>query len=162
MIEERIKMAEEGRSFWMSLEDERQREVGSKDFLVVLLCTSNPALYHGALDSLEELSMQHKVCPVVVLSREDIYASALAWYTEKETGKTKMSSQVSLRAITEENIENLLAFYTLYQFTDRLFIVSMDRPFGSKLSSFPCSQDPSEILRYGMLRLKPYDSKKKG
>lgn len=137
----KLEEAEKGRLFWDSLEAEN----GHLETLYLLFCGEDEVLERLALVHLTSLLKARKAEKAVILSHE-----------KKEALKGfDLGDKAEIRLISQEEAEQILCFYELYQFTERLFVLSYDRPFGNKLIHLrEKGYDPEQILKDCLFRLK--------
>ncbi len=116
MIEEKINQAEKGRELWSSLLGEQKKQ---DKILYLLFCGEDNTLENLAKAHLIPLIKQQNAQCAMILTCEASFVS--------------QGDYMIVKKISHIERESLLAFYELYQFTDQLFILSLTRPFGSKL-----------------------------
>lgn len=123
-MEKRLKMAEEGRKFWNS-----QEELGNitAETAVLWLCEQDLELNKFALKHLGKLLQERRWTGALLLCAG---AENVALVDEVDFTGISLRKQV----ISQEIGENLLVFYEMYQFTDRLFLISLEKPYGSTLT----------------------------
>jgi hypothetical protein len=121
MIAKRIKAAFAGRKFWMKLKKEYDIDNG---VYVLLMPEDDPELNEQALLHIDDLVNHRKARGVIILTDQK---------QVMDTAKVHSGNILALNKVTESEIDNLLSFFELYAFTERLLIVSLTRPFGSKL-----------------------------
>lgn len=115
--------AEKGRDFWLSLVKEYQ--IATREY-VLLLPLDTPEYHEPALKHLEEFLVKKGASRAIVL-----YAGEMPDAAEYEKKISEYSSYIiDVKKIRREDYENLVRFYCLYEFTDRLIIASLEEPDG--------------------------------
>ncbi|MDR2132228.1 MAG: hypothetical protein LBP30_02655 [Clostridiales Family XIII bacterium] len=121
MIAKRLGAALAGRSMWMKL----KRKYDVDDGVYVLLMPEDDLeLNEHALRHIDDLTAYRKARGVVILTDR-------AWVLENAGAYS--DKILALDEVTEREIDNLLSFFELYAFTERLLVVSLTKPFGNKL-----------------------------
>lgn len=132
-IEKRLELAELGRKKWITLK--QTYEISGRCPLVLLL-ESDKEMVFQALTFLQGKLKQGKREKVVLLSS--------LCHEGLESGEmTEIGQGVLMEEISQEEGESLLAFYDLYQFSDCFFILSLEKPFASRLPQLEKSQGVS-------------------
>lgn len=128
MNENRLELAEIGHDYWNHL-----KEKGSfgDDFLVLWLCDEDQQLGCIALSHLPDLLKEKNAKDVILLCFEKDFDD----WQKQVMILTNQPYYITLYSISHEESEGLLAFYEMYQFTERFYIISLTKPFGSKLPS---------------------------
>lgn len=121
MINIQIEKATKGREMWLELED--KYNVGNG--VVLLYLCDDQELNEIALKNLKSLiEYRNSIGALIVTHNENDIKLPTHDFGDYN---------ISLEVLSKEQSENLLVFYELYQFTDYFYIVSMDKPWGSKL-----------------------------
>jgi hypothetical protein len=123
MIVKRLKAALLGRKMWLNLKNEYDVDDG---VFVLLMPEDDQELNEQALKHIDDLIKYRKAKSVVVLTDKQ-------WIIEKATSYSKNISAV--KEVSYKEIDNLISLYELYGFTERLLIVSLTKPHGSKLKN---------------------------
>jgi len=121
MIAKRLKSAFAGRAFWLKLKREYDIDNG---IYVLLMPEDDRELNEYALLHIDDLVNHRKARGVIILSNNRQVI---------DVASDKSDKILSTKELTEKQIDNLLSFYELYAFSERLLIVSLTRPFGRKL-----------------------------
>jgi hypothetical protein len=121
MIAKRIKAAFAGRAFWLKLKKEYDIDNG---VYVLLMPEDDPELNELALLHIDDLVNHRKARGIIILTDQQQVMDAEQAHSD---------SILKLIEMTGSEIDNLLSFFELYAFTERLLIVSLTRPYGSKL-----------------------------
>lgn len=139
MIDSQIKKAEQGREFWLTLE--KKYSVG-QSILLIYLCHKDDDLNEIALSNLDKLIKHRNAKGAVVISHYESIDLNI--------------ENVIIEKISNEQGENLIKFYELYQFTDYFYIVSLEKPCGSKLKNLMKNEniDKETILKQCIYQLK--------
>ena len=123
LLNERRSQAEKGRSFWLELVKEYQ--IATKEY-VLLLPSDTPEYHEPALKHLEDFLVKKGADRAIVL-----YVGEMPDAVEYEKKISAYSSYITdVKKIRREDYENLVRFYCLYEFTDRLVIASLEEPDG--------------------------------
>lgn len=112
LLDKSIEMAYRGREDWINLTSEYN--IGDRDY-VVLFPKIDREINDIAVKYVKKLTEKGKV---LLLSHDNILLNI--------SGVNGLAA----RFYSREEAENLMKFYALYQFTDRLIIVSLDEPEG--------------------------------
>jgi hypothetical protein len=121
MMEKRLFAAWAGRRMWLRL----QREYDVDDGVFVLLMPEDDReLNEQALRHIDDLTLYRRARGVVILTDKPWLRENAAAYSEKI---------LAVRDLTAREIDDLLSFYELYAFSERLLVVSLTKPYGSKL-----------------------------
>lgn len=107
-----MERAEQGRQYWMDNELDQYEDI-------LLLPHTDEALADVMLVAFEAMLSDKGGTKAAVLSRV----------------KTDARDMYDIFSISGKQTENLLALYTLYEFTDKLIIGSFDLPYGRKLTN---------------------------
>lgn len=120
VLEEKLQLAQSGRILWQDLEEKYAQ---FEKTLYVLMYDEDPALIDAVFSSLPDF-----------LAKKDYDAAVILEMRKGISRKTQEGKQgVFFEVLSEEQGESLLSLYEMYQFTSSLLIVSLKRPFGSKL-----------------------------
>lgn len=123
LLIERRSQAEKGRDFWLSLVEEYK--ITTKEY-VLLLPPDTPKYHEPALKNLEEFLVKKGAERAIVL-----YVGEASDESEYEKKISAYSAYIKdVKNIHREDYENLIRFYCLYEFTDRLVIASLEEPDG--------------------------------
>jgi hypothetical protein len=122
MIVHRLIAAWRGRALWLSL---RMRYDIDNGAYVVAFVEDDHALNQVALARIEDLIADRRARGVVVVTDQE-------WLAEKAGKET--DGVLGVELLSERDIEFLISFYELYQFTPRLFFVSLTRPSENRLA----------------------------
>ena len=123
MIAKRLKAALSGRSMWLKL---RQKYDVDNNIYVLLMPEDDLELNEQALLHIEDLVVYRRARGVIILTDNK-------WIIEN--AKTYSDKILSVLESSQKEIDDLLSFYELYAFTERLLIVSLTKPFGRKLQN---------------------------
>ncbi len=137
---DRLDAAFRGRSLWTRL----NREFGAagRD-CVVLLPEDDQELNESALRHIDELAERTKERDVIIVSDQ-------RWVIEN--AKRFSERILSVVSAAQSEIDDLISFYELYAFTERLYIISLTKPHGNKLKNMLCLHDVTkEDLAASML-----------
>lgn len=121
MIAQRLIAAWRGRALWTRLRKRYDIDDGA---YVVAFVEDDDSLNEVALAHVRDLIADRRARGVVVVTDQ-------AWVAE-EAGK-ETDGVLGVEVLADREIELLLSFYELYQFTPRLFFVSLTRPYGNRL-----------------------------
>jgi hypothetical protein len=121
MIAKRLGAAMAGRSMWLRLK--RIYDVDNGVY-VLLMPEDDHELNEQALLHINDLVAYRKARGVIILTDKRRII---------ETARTYSDKILAVETVSEKEIDNLLSFFELYAFTERLLIVSLTRPYGSKL-----------------------------
>jgi hypothetical protein len=123
MIAKRLGAALSGRRIWLKLK--RKYNVDN-DLYVLLMPEDDRELNEQALLHIDDLIAYRRARGVVILTdREWVMENAAAF----------SAGILAVNAVSEKEIDAVISFFELYAFTERLLIVSLTRPYGSKLLS---------------------------
>lgn len=117
----RLITAWRGRALWIRL---RKRYGIDNGAYVVAFVEDDPALNEVALARVQDLIADRRAGGVVVVTDQE-------WVAEQAGRQT--DGVLAVEVLPNRDIERLLSFYELYQFTPRLFFVSLTRPYGNRL-----------------------------
>lgn len=122
MIVRRLIAAWRGRAVWIRLCKRYGIDNGA---YVVAFVEDDHALNEVALAHVEDLIADRRARGVIVVTDQ-------AWVAERAARET--DGILAVEVLPEREIEFLISFYELYQFTPRLFFVSLTRPSENRLS----------------------------
>jgi hypothetical protein len=91
---------------------------------VLAFIEDDRALNEVALAHVQDLIADRRARGVVVVTDQ-------AWVAEQ--AGNEIDGVLAVEVLSSRDIEFLLSFYELYQFTPRLFFVSLTRPYGNRL-----------------------------
>jgi hypothetical protein len=117
----RLISAWRGRALWMRL---RKRYDVDNGAYVVAFVADEDALNEVALAHVQDLIADRQARGVVVVTDQKRVA---------EQAGEAADGVLAVELLADREIEFLLSFYELYQFTPRLFFVSLTRPYGNRL-----------------------------
>jgi hypothetical protein len=117
----RLISAWRGRALWMRL---RKRYDVDNGAYVVAFVEDEDALNEVALAHVQDLIADRQARGVVVVTDQKRVA---------EQAGEAADGVLAVELLADREIEFLLSFYELYQFTPRLFFVSLTRPYGNRL-----------------------------
>jgi len=123
MIAKRLTAALSGRSFWLKLQREYDIDNG---VYVLLMPEDDRELNESALRHINDLVAHRKARGVVILTDKQ-------WVIDNASACS--DKILAVKTVSEKEIDRLLSFYELYAFSERLLVVSLTRPHGSKLSN---------------------------
>ena len=112
----RVLMAYRGRRMWKKLKG--LYGIGSESVLVVMP-ENDLELNSLALRNINHLTANRKVSKAVILSEAGNAENALA------------GGEIVIVSCKSKELEDILAFYELYKFTEYVVVVSLSRPFGN-------------------------------
>lgn len=115
----RLCAAWRGRSFWLKLD--REYKINSAGLYVLLMPEDDRELNEQALRHIDEMTAFRRAEGVVILTNQP-------WVLEHAPGCSE--KLVAVRQVSEREIDKLLSFYEMYEFTERLLTVSLHRPYG--------------------------------
>jgi hypothetical protein len=121
MILSTMSKALRGRSMWLKLK--RKYDIDNGLF-VLLMPEDDKELNEQALRHIGDLLTYRRATGVVILSDQTWVIENAETYSDKILAVKRVSAKAS---------DNLLSFFELYAFTERLLIVSLTKPYGSKL-----------------------------
>jgi hypothetical protein len=141
----RICAAYWGSRLWAGLE--RKYEV-DQGLYVVLMPEGDPELNAVALGHIDELVADRRARGVVL-----VVDGALS-----EAASPRSPGIVGIESWTARRIDALISFYELHNFSDRLLIVSLTRPFGNGLQRLLGRQGitKEDLVCLGCFRLRGY------
>ncbi len=149
-----INAARRGSGLWSGLE----RRYGLGEGMYVLLLPENdPELNAAAIDHLDDLVADRRAQGVVIVG--DSSSPRLVTPAGDElTSLDRLPGVVGAEFWTARRIDELLAYYELCSFTDRLLTVSLTKPFGNGLHRLLGRQDVTkeDLVCLGCLRLRSY------
>ena len=119
MMLKRLAAALTGRAFWLKLD--RIYKINDGGLYVLLIPENDPELNRQALRHIDDLIAYRRAGGVLILTDQP-------WVLEHAPGCSEKLSAV--RQVSEREIDNLLSFYEMYEFTERLLTVSLHRPYG--------------------------------
>jgi len=117
----RFRAAWRGRALWIRL---RKRYDVDDGAYVVAFVEDDQALNEVALAHVRDLIADRRARGVVVVTDQESVA---------EQAGNEIDGVLAVEVLPNREIEFLLSFYELYQFTPRLFFVSLTRPYGNRL-----------------------------
>ncbi len=117
----RLTAAWRGRAVWVRLRKRYDIDSGA---YVVAFVEDDHALNEVALAHVQDLIADRRARGVVVVTDQESVAEQAGRQTE---------GILAVEVLAHRDIEHLLSFYELYQFTPRLFFVSLTRPYGNRL-----------------------------
>ena len=121
MIAKRIRAALAGRSFWLKLKNKYDIDNG---IYVLLMPEDDRELNEYALKHIDNLVAHRNARGIITLTNQQWIIESAATYSEKI---------IAVKSLTDKEIDTLISFYELYAFSERLLIVSLTKPHGSKL-----------------------------
>ncbi len=128
ILEEKMVLAQKGRALWQNLEEKYQK---NPFFLF---------LYE------EELAQEAISFLPKYLERKG-YDVGVILQLKGEVPDTQLGHDFPVEILEKEEGEALLSLYEMYQFTSRLRIVSLNRPFGSKLQNLQQTLTVTELVQ---------------
>lgn len=146
MIADRLAAALRGRNWWMRLKREFDVDDG---VYVVLLPEEDMELNEQALLHIDDLAAHRRARGIVVVSDQK-------WVLEN--APTCCDKVLSVVKASEREIDDVLSLFELYGFTERLLIVSLTRPFGSKLYNVAGIHGVTkeELVCYSIFRIRDW------
>lgn len=117
----RLISAWRGRALWIRL---RKRYDVDNGAYVVAFVEDEDALNQVALAHIQDLIADRRARGVVVVTDQKQVAEQAGEATD---------GVLAVELLADREIEFLLSFYEMYQFTPRLFFVSLTRPYGNRL-----------------------------
>ncbi len=117
----RLTAAWRGRAVWVRLRKRYDIDSGA---YVVAFVEDDHALNEVALMHVQDLIADRRARGVVVVTDQESVA---------EQAGRESDGILAVEVLAHRDIEHLLSFYELYQFTPRLFFVSLTRPYGNRL-----------------------------
>ncbi len=142
-LDELLQNAENGRQFFQSL----QKEMDSQGkTLFFLMDTEDEHLISSFFQYLPEL-MEQKSGSCAVLLTEQVQV------VEEFFAPVRFS--LEMREISEGESASLLSFYEMYQFSEDFYIISLEKPYGSKLQNLLGKGiKKEEIIKHCILKVK--------
>lgn len=139
----RLEQGKRGREYWMALEAQYPIH---RDAVVLLLSPFDMEWNEQALRYLGELCQMRGRTKAIVLHSMN---------QNQPLFQENQQEWITFHLLSLEEREELLAFYELYQFTDLLYILSIEEPFTSKFSHLERNHilNKEEILRYCIYQL---------
>jgi hypothetical protein len=137
-----IYAAYRGRRLWAGLERKYQVDQG---LYVVLMPETDVELNAAALEHLNDLVADRRARGVVLVADGSVQPPS-------------SEAILGTESWTERQIDALIAFFELHNFSDRLLIVSLTRPFGNGLHRLLGRQGVTkeDLVCLGCLRLRGY------
>lgn len=123
MITKRLKSALSGRSMWLKLQKEYSIDDG---VFVLLMPDDDQELNEQALKHIDDLIEYRKAKGVIILT-------GMQWIIEKASSYS--DNILAVKEASCKEIDHLISLCELYNFTERLLIVSLTKPHGSKLKN---------------------------
>lgn len=114
LLSESIEMARKGREHWINISE--TYNVGDKGY-VVLLPDCNKEINEISIEAINKLAENSN--RIIVLTHDDMIL-----------GYKEFKHNVTVAEFDRNKAEELMKFYTLYQFTNKLIIVSLREPEG--------------------------------
>lgn len=124
VLEEKMALAHLGRGVWRQLQE---KYALYQNPLFVLLYEEHPELLGQVASHLPSFVEKKGYDVSVLLGRKE--GDFLPIFQE--------TKDVFLESLQMEELEGVLSLYEMYEFTSSLRIVSLHRPFGSKLQQIP-------------------------
>jgi hypothetical protein len=121
MIAKRLIAAWRGRALWIRL---RKRYDIDNGAYVVAFIEDDQELNEVALAHIDDLIADRGARGVVLVTDQE-------WVAEH--ADEEADGVVAIVRLSSRDIELLLSFYELYQFTPRILFVSLTRPYGNRL-----------------------------
>jgi hypothetical protein len=130
LLEKRIGQARKGREYWIA-QFGSNFEIESDQY--ILLLTEEGRINEHLLQYLPKFLKNKKSRNAIIVYQYDIEQERIQSY---EQYFEKHNLMIQIQHISKEDMDNLLAFYCMYQFTGRLVIGSIDKPEGRTGSRF--------------------------
>lgn len=150
LIEAKIKRAEQGREIWLNLK--RECELTENTF-VILFPQEDTACNAYVMKYLEDFAVRTNADRLVLLAYDKEVLDlengvGSAW-------QTSFKNKVKTRFVSREDALQIMDYYTLQMFTDRLIIASLDEPEGRNGSNIIGINDitEEEAVAIGILGL---------
>lgn len=121
MIAKRLGAAISGRKFWLKLQ--RKYDIDNGVY-VLLMSEEDLELNEKALLHINDLIAHRKARGVIILTDNQWVIDNASVYSDKILAVKTMSAR---------EIDYLLSFCELYAFSERFLVVSLTKPYGSKL-----------------------------
>ena len=119
MMLKRLGRAWAGRSFWLKLD--RKYKINDGGLYVLLMPEEDRELNEQALRHIDEMIAFRQAKGVVILTDQP-------WVLEHAPGCSE--KLIAIQRVSESEIDKLLSFYEMYEFTERLLTVLLCRPYG--------------------------------
>ena len=114
MLEKHFILAGEGKECWHQLDE---KYIADR---YILFPHKNDSYNYYALLHLEEYVKKCNAKTIVILSSESVIFDAIPYFT---------SLNVMCHMLTDHDIDAIIKYYALYEFTSRLTIISLTRPY---------------------------------
>lgn len=144
-----------GKRLWAGLE--RKYEV-DQGVYVVLMPEDDAELNAAALGHMEDLVGDRRARGVVLVLDESLPRPRLSGSAGPEAAPERLPGVVGIESWTGVQIDALLAYWELHNFSDRFLVVSLSRPFGNGLHHLVGRQGitKEDLVCLGCLRLRSY------
>ena len=114
MLEQEFILAGEGKHCWEEIEMEHKAD------LYILFPHKEDSYNYYALLHMDKFIESKKADKTVLLFADRVIEKALPYFVKRE---------VECKLITEHEVDAILKYYALYEFTSRLTIISLTRPY---------------------------------
>lgn len=149
ILDENIKRASIGRSLWISFIEKYQPE--DKDFILLMPSANREYNYYSLL-YIKQFIQYKKANKIYVLTFDECVKKSCYLF----------SDQLEIVDFSREDARNLMKFYSLYMFTDKLIIASLDEPEGRSGKQLIGKKDITidEIFAIGIFGLRKFHKEK--
>ena len=150
-----IYAAYRGSRLWAGLERKYDVDQG---VYVVLMPEGDAELNAVALGHVDDLVADRRARGVVLVADRTLSWPMLSESGDSEAGPPRSRGIVGTESWTGRRIDALIAFYELHNFSDRLLIVSLTKPFGNGLHHLLGRQGVTkeDLVCLGCFRLRGY------
>ena len=111
-----------GRWFWLKLD--RTYSINKDGLYVILMPENDRELNEQALRHIDDMVKYRRANGVIVLTNQQ-------WILD--SAQSASENVRAVRRTSDKKIDALLSFYELYEFTERLFTVSLTKPFNRQV-----------------------------
>lgn len=119
VLEEHYKIGAIGRELWLKIKE--KYDFGYEYSCLVIFPTANQNLNNAAIEGLPEFVERKYLKKVVLVFPKTFWEEVL----------TIKDCEVYREILTEEEIQQLLKYYRLLQFTKHIVVISMSLPYGN-------------------------------
>lgn len=120
-IQHDLELAKKGRDIWIDIKNDFSYEALSG--CVVMMPTDNRELNRAALEKLPDYMEKKYLKKAVIICRKDMEIL--------QTHLEKINAAIFIKQLAVSDLECLLKYYRLVQFTKNIVAVSLEEPFGN-------------------------------
>lgn len=148
-LEKNIKIADKGRKTWIGLCEEFNIDEECK---VLIFSEEDNLLNYKALSILKQFTKEKDIKNILIISNQEII---------KKVGGLFFDGNIKFIFMDISYIDSIIKLYELYMFTDKLIIVSLDKPEGREASNIIEKELMSleEVVSIGIFSVKEYENK---